>query len=159
MEIKRNTRWHDFYNKTEFEVVSLLEERLWSLKKSGYHAAQAAGLHGGFWGKFKTGQTSPSRKSLFCFCRALDLPIEFICSFYKKMYKPTHKEITKWEAYGGAHRKKETPISTGSTQSELKILEEIKPIENAEQYDLHCINWLKTRGFKIQKPTTTFHEV
>lgn len=75
------------------------------------------------------------------------------------MYKPTHREITKWETHGGAKIQKEAPITADLTQSELKILEGMKPVETADQYDLHCINWLKSRGFKIQKPTTTFQEV
>jgi hypothetical protein len=161
METKRRSRWHEFYNKTETEVISVLQEKLWSLNLPGFRASESAGLHRGFWNKFKNGETSPSRKSLFCFCKALDLPVEYICSLYRRGYKPTHREITKWETQGGAHTCKKAHSTQEPTQSELNVFENVEKIQTPEQYDLHCINWLKSRGFKIQKviTVTTLEEI
>lgn len=161
MEIKRRSRWHEFYNDTEANVIAMLEEKIWNSKTTGREVALNAGLHSGFWSKFTTGQTSPSRKSLFCFCRSLGLPVENICALYRKGYKPTHREIAKWENQGGGKIQKQLLAPKQFDQSELSIFDDLDDVKTPEAYDLHCIRWLKSRGFKIQKTVTvtTLEEV
>ena len=161
MELKRRSRWHEFYNESQSNVVLMLEKKICDLKTTGSKVSLDAGLHDGFWNKFTSWQTSPSRKSLFCFCRALGLSIENISALYKKGYKPTHQEIAKWETLKGSKIQKNILPDKEFTQPELNVFENMQEITTKEDYDLHCINWLKSRGFKIQKSVTvtTFEEI
>lgn len=156
----RKNRWDDFYKETPEHVVGLLESKLNSAQLKGSQVSGFAGLHSGFWNKFKNGETSPGRKSLFSFCRALGMSVTDICLFYRKGYIPTASEILNWTPKHILRTTTEQTKPQSNEAAEQKNKNDSVD-DDPQEVDAFSIEWLKSRGFKIQRPVTvtTFQEI